>query len=171
MARNSYQYETSPRKIQPEYNPKKRETKVKKNTNSKKRKEELKQKKIALKQQKVKNYKNIALIISMFLILLAVSYRSSLITEKFNQIQNKKVELSSLEKTNGQLEVEIEESINLGNIEKQAKKGLGMKKMTNDQKVYVNLNNKDYTESTKKDIKNDDNINWFQKFINSILGK
>ena len=155
MARHSYQYETSPRKIQPEYSPKKKKTKVKKEKKEYSRsnkKEELRQKKIALKQEKRRHYKNIALIVCMFLILLAVSYRSSLITEKFNEIQNKKSELASIEKTNGQLEVGIEESVNLGNIEKEAKKNLGMKKISNNQKVYVNLNNEDYTESTKNEM-------------------
>ena len=137
---------------------------------SRNRKEELKQKKIALKQEKRRHYKNIALILCMFFVLLAVSYRSSLITEKFNEIQNKKEQLASIEKVNGQLEVGIEESVNLGTIEKEAKENLGMKKISNNQKVYVNLNNEDYTESTKSEITAEKESNWFQKIMNKILG-
>ncbi len=46
-----------------------------------------------------------------------------------------------------------------------------MEKITNDQKVYINLNNKDFTESKKNDIKSEETVNWFQKILNSILGK
>ena len=173
MARNNYQYGTNPRKIQTEYNPKRKKTKSKKiekrDGNSKI--DNIKQKKIALKNQKRKHHKNIALILAMFLILLAVSYRSSLITEKFNEIQNKKVELAKIEKTNGQLEVGIEENLNLSNIEKEAQKELGMQKMSNDQKKYISLNNKDYTESAKNEIVIEENITWYQKIINKIFGK
>lgn len=167
MARSSYQYETSPRKIQPEYNPKRKKTKNINNAKSERLKRE-KERKIALKQEKRKHHKNIAIIISVFLVFLAVSYRNSLITEKFNEIQDKKSLLASIEKTNGQLEVSIEESINLNNVEKEAKEMLGMQKLSNDQKVYVNLNKKDYTESGKSEITYDEGTNWFENLINSI---
>ena len=170
MARSSYQYETSPRKIQPEYNPKRETTKsTRKPNNEKLRKEKEKQRKIELKKEKRKHHKNIALIISVFLVLLAVSYRNSLITEQFNEIQDKKAQLAAIEKTNGQLEVDIEESINLNNVEKEAEKDLGMQKLSNDQKVYVNLNKKDYTESGTTEITADNNSNWFENLINNIF--
>ena len=47
-------------------------------------------------------HKNIVMILAVFLVLLAISYRNSLITEKFNEIQKKKTELSMIEKANGQ---------------------------------------------------------------------
>ncbi len=171
MASNSYQYGTSPRKIQPEYNPKRKKSNFDNTENKKIKKEQEKQRQIALKQDKIRHYKNIAVILSVFLILFAISYRNSLITEKFNQIQDKKQELSAIEKTNGQLEVSIEESLNLSNVEKSAKKMLGMQKLSNDQKVYVTLPKKDYTESTTKEVTEEQESNWFIKLINGILKK
>ena len=150
MARNDYQYETSPRKIMPDYEPKKQ--KKQKKTAKKVSKEEQAQKRETLQQKKKRYNKNIALIMCVFLVLLAISYRNSLITEKFNEIQNQKEELASIEKTNGQLEVSIESSLNLSNIEEIAEEELDMQKLQNDQKVYVTLPTKDYTESATDEI-------------------
>ena len=147
MARN-YQYGTSPRKLEPEYSPQKKKT----NKNNEER-----QYKNTLKMQKRRHHQNIAMIIGIFLLLLVISYRNSLITEKFNEIQDKKEQLASIEKTNGQLEVNIESSLNLNNVEKEAKKTLGMNKLKDKQKVYVTLPKKDYTETSTENIKIDNN--------------
>ena len=121
---------------------------------------------------KTKNKKRVILVI-VFLILLAISYRNSLINEKFNEIQNKKTELSSIEKTNGQLQVSIEESVNLSSIEQAAKDRLGMKKPDNDQKVYVELEKKDYVETATEEIKEDtkDSNKWYEKILDKIFKK
>ncbi len=171
MPKYNYQYETSPRKVKPEY-----ETK-RKNNQRKKYEEQIKinekQKKEAMKLEKKKHNKNVAFIIAIFLILLAVSYRSSLINEKFSAIQKDKATLSALQKTNDQLEVSIESSLNLKNVEEVAKEKLGMQKLENEQKVYVNLDKKDYIETSTEDIKisKSENTNWFMNIINKIFGK
>ena len=105
----------------------------------------------------------------MFLVLLAISYRNSLITEKFNEIQDKKEELAAIEKTNGQLEVNIEGSLNLNNIEKSAEKKLGMQKLQNNKKVYVTLPKNDYTEATTDEITEEEDSTWIQKLIENIF--
>lgn len=171
MAGNMYEYGTSPRKVQPEYSPKKKTTKKQKSNNKNKqiKKKEQEQKKQMLKLEKRKHHKNIAVIIGIFLILLAVSYRNSLITEKFNQIQNKKQELSSIEKTNGQTEVSIESSLNLKNLEKAAKKKLGMQKLKNNQKIYVTLPKKDYTEAATPVVEAQEDTNWFKNLIEKFF--
>ena len=185
MAGSMYQYGTSPRKIQPEYNPKKypknnpynnpkrKQTNKKKNKqnnkNSKKIKAEEKQRMEQLKREKKIHYQNIAIIISMFLVLLTISYRNSLITEKFNQIQNKKQELSAIEKTNGQTEISIESSLNLKSLEKSAKKQLGMQKLDKDQKVYITLPKKDYTESATPEIETENNTNWLKDLFAKLF--
>jgi len=173
MAGSMYQYGTSPRKIQPEYNPKRKQTNKKKtkqiNKNSKKIKAEEKKRMEQLKKEKKIHYQNIAIIISMFLILLTISYRNSLITEKFNQIQNKKQELSAIEKTNGQTEISIESSLNLKNLEKTAKKKLGMQKLDKDQKVYVTLPKKDYTESALPEVETEQDTNWFKSIFTKLF--
>ena len=105
----------------------------------------------------------------MFLLLLTVSYRNSLITERFNEIQDKKKELAAVQKTNEQTEVSIESSLNLKNLEKSAKKKLGMQKLENNQKVYVTLPKEDYTESATQEIAENNDSNWIENLINKVF--
>lgn len=169
MSVYDYEYGTTPRKLKPEYNPNKKSKKeiqrqIKINEEQKKR---------AMKLEKRKHYKNVALVVAIFLVLLTISYRSSLINERFNEIQKDKEELASIEKTNGQLEVSIESSLNLSNVEEAAKANLGMQKLDNAQKVFVTLEKKDYVEVSSTDIDKENNSNntWYKKIINKILGK
>lgn len=168
MTRNTYQYETSPRKIETEYENKREHKKIKKKQPLSR--EEIRQKQRELKQEKRKQQKNIAIIMGVFLVLLVISYRNSLITEKFNEIQDKKSELAQTQKTIGQLEVSIESSLNLKNLEKSANKKLGMKKLDNNQKVYVTIPKKDYTESAVEEIETKSH-NWFENLIDKIFKK
>ena len=173
MALNNYQYGTSPRKIEPEYSPrkktKKKSTKIstKEKQSRQKRQEQNRQK---IKMQKKMHQKNIAMILVAFFVFLIVRYRNSMINEKFSEIQSKKNKLSSIEKANGQLEVNIEGSLNLGTIGNEAKESLGMGKLNNDQKVYVNLDKKDYVESSL-DKNENESKNWIQIIIDKIFAK
>ncbi len=171
MPRYNYQYETSPRKVKPEYETKRR-------TNQRKKYEEQikineRQRKVAIKIEKKQHNTNVVFILVIFLILLAISYRSSLINEKFSAIQKEKEMLSALQKTNDQLEVSIESSLNLKNVEETAKEKLGMQKLENDQKVYISLDKKDYVETSTEevDITTKENTNWFMQILNKLLGK
>ena len=79
----NYEYGTTPKKEETRYNPnKKRKKDIQKQI---KINEE--QRKKAIKLEKRKHNKNVAFVIAIFLILLAVSYRSSLINERFTEIQ------------------------------------------------------------------------------------
>lgn len=169
MAIFDYEYETSPRKYKTK-EPSKRD-RQKELEEQRRRNEEQRRK--AIRLEKKRHTENVALILAIFLILFTVSYRSSLINERFNKIQNQKSELSAMQKTNGQLKVSIEGGLNLGNIEQQAKDQLGMQKLSNDQKVYVTLDKKDLIEtaSEKESILIDTDIPWYKKIINKILGK
>lgn len=164
---NGYQYETSPRKLQPEYMPNTKKKQVKTTKNNKKN-EINKNKKTTSNKQK-NNKKNKAKAVFYvtigFIILFTISYRNSLITENFNEKENLKSELNSLKKTNEQLQVGIENALNLNTIEQQAKERSGMQKLTNDQKIYVNLDKKDYVQSATEEVIIEDNISWFQKFL------
>ena len=174
MEKFGYEYGATPRKLEPEYGP--RKTKKSKEEFEKQIKINEKQKKEAMKMEKKKHNKNVALVAAIFLILLTISYRSSLINERFNEIQNSKEKLASIQKTNGQLEVSIESSLNLSNVEKSAKERLGMQKLDNGQKVYVTLDKKDYVEGSTEDIditsdSDKSSDSWYKKIINKILGK
>ncbi len=173
MEKFDYEYGTTPRKLEPEYDP--RRIKKSKEEIKRQRKINERQKKEALKMEKKKHNKNVALVAAIFLVLLTISYRSSLINERFNEIQNSKEKLAAIQKTNGQLEVSIESSLNLSNVKNAAKDKLGMQELDNNQKVYVTLDKKDYVEGSSEDIDitNDDNSNdtWYKKIINKVLKK
>ena len=162
-----YQYETSPRKIEPEYK------KEKKKQHIRVVKDLPKQEIKISKAQKIRHRKATLLVIAIFAVLLTISYRNTQINEKFNQMQELKTKLSSLQKENEQLQVSIENSLNFSNIEKQAKEKLGMQKLTNKQTVYVSLPKKDYIESTteKVQISDNKNENWFEKFVDKIFNR
>ncbi len=162
-----YQYETSPRKLEPDY---KRE---KKKQNIKVVKDLPKQDVKLSKEQKKKHRKATLLVLVIFAVLFTISYRNTQINEKFNEVQDLKTELASLQKENEQLQVTIENSLNLSNIEKQAKEKLGMQKLTNKQTVYINLAKEDYIESAteKVEIDDTDNESWIQKIAEKIFNR
>ena len=109
------------------------------------------------------------LAILVFTVLLAISYQNSQITVKFNQMQDQKKKLSAIQKENEQLEINIENSLNIKNIEKEAKEKLGMEKLTNKQTVYVTLPKKDYVESASEKVVVKEERNWLQKIIDYIF--
>ena len=171
-----YQYGTNPRKIEPEYNPNPKTTQ-RQNTNktkSKRRKLEIvkdvpRQEVKLTKEQKTKRTKLIITALGIFVVLLAISYQNSQITVKFNEVQKQKNELASLQKENEQLKVNIENSLNLSNIEKEAKVQLGMQKLTNKQTVYVSLPKKDYVEAAPEKVIIEEEESWFQKIVSKIF--
>lgn len=164
----NFEYGTTPRKEEPRYE----KNKKSKKDYQRQLKINEEQRKNAIKLEKKKHHKNVAYVIAIFFILLTISYRSSLINEKFSDIQNDKQKLASIEKTNGQLEVSIESSLNLSNIEEAAKERLGMKKIDNSQKVFVTLDKKDYVESSEDYTEeSEEDLSWYQKFLNNILKK
>ena len=156
-----YQYETSPKKLQPEYVPTK---KAKKKTNVKPQNT-----KKPSKQQKNKyNYKPVVYIGLAFVMLFTISYRYSLINEEYNSKENIKSKVSAVQKENEQLKVSIENSLNLSTIEKAAEEKLGMRKLDNSQKVYVDLQKKDYIEPATEEIMIEENTSFFNKILTRI---
>ena len=162
MARNYYQYDTNPRKIQTEEQMP-RKNKTRKKSGLKVVKEMPKQQVEVSKEQKRKHVKLTMFAILAFTVLLAISYQNSQITVKFNEMQDQKKKLATIEKENEQLEINIENNLNIKNIEKEAKEKLGMEKLTNKQTVYVTLPKKDYVESATKKVVLKENKTWLQK--------
>lgn len=167
MARNRYEYETSPRKLEPDIQKRKQ-------VQRKKLKivEDLPRQNVKIsKEQKNKQKKLTLIVIGIFVLLLTISYRNSQINEKFNQVQNLKRELSSLQKENEQLKVSIENSLNLNTIEKLAKEKLGMQKLTNKQTIYIDLPKKDYVEPAYEEVVIEKEKNWFEKLVSKIFNR
>lgn len=167
MAEGRYQYGTSPRKIETDY----RKKKEYKKGNLKIVKQLPRQEVKISKEQRKRQIKLTLLVVAIFALLLTISYRNSQINESFNKVQKLKQELSSLEKENEQLNVNIENGLNLNNIEKIAKEKLGMQKLTSKQTVYVTLPKKDYTESASEKIIIEKEKSWIEQLIDKIFNK
>ena len=142
----NYQYGTSPRKLEPKYKTTKKKLEVIKN--------EPKKNGLSKEEKKLRK-KQICLVIAIFALLVTISY----------SIQDLKEDLSNLEKENKQLEIGIEGSLNLNNIEKIATEQLGMQKQTVGQTIYTELPKEDYVEAATEEIRKE-RISFFEQFIN-----
>lgn len=169
MAYNRYQYDTNPRKLQPEYEPIKKKY-PKKSTAKKNTAKKAENKKI-VKQNKKQHKKTVLYVGISFCLLFGICYRNAIISENFKQIKELKSELAVIQKENEQLEVNIESSLNLKNIEQVAKTELGMSKLDPSKTVYINLPREDYIEAATEEVKLTEEKSWFQEIIDMILGK
>ncbi len=162
MAYGEYQFETSPRKLQPEYEPKKKKQ-VKRNVT---KNVETQQNAKKQAKRKVKTeVKMIVWILLGFAIFCVISYRNSLINESFNDKEKLKQDLAVIQKENEQAKVNIENSLNLNTIEKLAKEKLGMQKLNNSQKIYVSLPKKDYIEAATEEIIFTEELSWLEQLL------
>ena len=167
MEPNIYEFSTSPRKLEPELNPKRHKQRKKLKVVEDLPRQEIK----ISKAQKRRQAKLTLTVIAIFALLLTISYRNSQINEKFTQVQSQKKELASLQKENEQLKVNIAHGLNLNNIEKLAKEKLGIQKLNNKQTLYVSLPKKDYVESASEKVVIEKEQNWFENFVNKIFSK
>lgn len=161
-AKQAYQYETSPRKLKPEYDYSKNKQNVSKKNIKKKTTKKVQPK-------KSKRAETVILVAVGFMILLAISYRNTLINEKFSEIKSLKTDLAEITKENEQLEVNIENSLNLNNLEKEAKERLGMQKLTNKQTLYISLPKKDYVEPATEEIIIKEESSWLEDVLSKIF--
>ena len=169
---SKYIYETSPRKLKPDYipNQKKKPIQKKKSTtlkdNNKKQNEKNEQK--TKSSAKGKRIKCILCLLIGFAVLFAISYRNSQIDESFSKLKASEAELSLIQKENEQLEVSIENSLNLSEVERVAREQLGMQKATTAQTRYISLPKQDHVEGAVEEIKLDNNKNIFEIIIEYI---
>ena len=201
-----YQYGTSPRKLNYDYSPyrkqyphkeepvittnRKRSNNTKINTQNK-RTNKIQQdkkdnnnnntrKKQVVKHNKIKNDTNntknskssvkarlklVIYLIAGFSVLFAIGYQNSLINESFSRKEQLRKEMEALSKTNQQIEVGIENNLNLNHIEQAAKEKIGMQKLGNNQKIYVNLPKEDYVAPATEQVIIEDNSNFLQKLV------
>lgn len=160
---NRYQYDTNPRKFEPSYTPRKKNDAKKENTDRLKKIRKQK----AEKKMKTKVIMYVAVV---FTILFTISYRNAQIDESFDKVQDLKTELAAIEKENAQLEVAIESSLNLTNLEQQARSVLGMQKLTNKQTEYISLPKTDYIEPAAEQVVIEENTGMLEK-IGNFLSK
>lgn len=180
-----YQSETSPRKIQTEYRPYKNkysdgksttlQNKAIKTNHSKIEKQPARNTKITYSQNKagVQNKREIkartvVYVALVFSVLFVIIYRNSVINETFSQKEEIKNNVASIEKTNEQLQVSIENNLNLTSIEKEAKERVGMQKLDNAQKVYISLDKRDFVEVAAEEIILEEETNIFERLLKSF---
>lgn len=162
MAYNRYyQYDTNPRKLKPDYEPVKRMYPKK----SSARKEN---KHAELKKTRTFKIKTVFYIAMCFIALFVISYRYSVIDDTYMALKEKKADLAVIAKETTQLEANLESSLNLTKIEEEAKKQLGMQKLSTEQIVYVTLPKTDHVETSSKEIKS---VDYNQNFIMEIINK
>ena len=165
-----YQYETSPRKLEPEYVPVRKKTQ-KQNTKSTQKQTVKTKYQIQKEKKKVerKNHaKQIALVLVIFGMLLAVSYREIHIMEMFNNKKEMENQLALIQKENGQVEKDIkaeESKLDWKIIKKKASEELGMQEAN---KITVDLNKTDNVEKDEKLIK-EDNTSFIEKIIEKLI--
>lgn len=157
MPRTSYQYETSPRKYEPEYTriSSTKEKKVQKKKVAKKNTAKvLAERQKAKKAQEKKNkFIQVVFVIAVFGMLLAISYREISIMEMFNQKKDMESQLAVIEKENGQVQKNIKEEeskLDWNEIKKRATEELGMQTKIG---TPVNLEKTDNVETKTKLIK------------------
>lgn len=164
---NKYQYETSPRKLEPEYTPIKHPYKAKKTTARKVKKASNNNRAKQLKKQQNKAIKYILI---GFAIAFGICYRNSQIDENFAKVQDLKKELAKVEKQNTQLEISIENGLNLNNLEQEAKEKLGMQKLNSKQTTYITLPKNDYIEPAAEEVIINEKESGIKGIINIISG-
>lgn len=168
---NRYVYETSPRKLKPDYIPHEQRSPIQKKKSTTLKTNSKNQKKYSKKTKKElnKKVKCVLYLILGFVILFAISYRNSQINESFSMLKETQEQLALIQKENEQLEVSIENSLNLNDLEQIAREQLGMQKATSSQTKYISLPKKDYVEGATEEIQIEENENFIQKIINYIL--
>lgn len=180
MPRASYQYGTSPRKYEPEYTPRTTSRKTAKQTTNKKDAKKAPKKSDAKKRieqqrtQKAKERKSrtlqVVVVLAIFGMLLALSYREITIMEMFNQKKDLENQLSTIQKENGQVEKSIrqeESKLNWNEIKQTASEQLGMQIKT---AVPVDLEKTDNVETKNTFIKEEE-TNIVEEIIEYFINK
>lgn len=119
---------------------------------------------IKSKKQAVKPRSKVSLVvtaISIFAMLIVISYRYNLISEKNLEVQRQNVILEDATSILATTEINAEQNSNLHYIESYAKQQLGMQKPEKSQIVYINAN-------YDSEVKSLEEQNIFSKLADSI---
>lgn len=91
--------------------------------------------------------------------------RGVIITEKCNEIDKKKSELENTITTNQKMQLEIDKSLNLKNVEEIATNKLNMARPEKYQTIYIKIQQQDFVEKTNG---SPDRINAFVDFFDTL---
>ena len=171
MSRSSYQYETSPRKYEPDYDiPRKRIQQTRKKSSTKKttaKKQTIKTnyqiKKEKKKIEMLNHVKQILIVVGIFIMLLIVSFREISIMEMFNNKKKMENELALVQK-----DIKAQESkLDWNMIKQKATEELGMQEAN---KIAIELDKSDNVEKEVTLIKAD-NTSFLEKLIEKFIIK
>ena len=180
MPRASYQYGTSPRKYEPEYNYPRRtnkKTEVKRTSKKEDAKKTIEKQKAEQKAQKIQKakerkskMKQVIVVGAIFGMLLTVSYREISIMEMFNQTKQMENQLAVIEKENGQVEKSIKEEeskLDWNEIKRRASEELGMQTI---KETKIELDRTDNVEVEHKLIQ-EENQSIIEKIVSFIVNR
>lgn len=117
------------------------------------------------KREQIKKKNNVAVItfiLCIFAMVMVITYRYNLISEKNLETQNLKSELTKVESSLLSSQIEVEQETDLNKIEAYAKQQLGMQKPDKNQTIYV-----DTTEANSS-VEVGESVNTFDKIIEYI---
>ena len=171
MPRIPYQYETSPRKYEPEYTTTRR-TSNQKNKKEIPKKQEIKKntKKVEKSVENKSSIKKLIPVIAIFVMLLALSYREISIMEMFNHKKDLEQQLALIEKENGQVEKtikEVESTLDWNSIRQKATDQLGMQTKA---LIPLELEKTDNVEVENKYIK-EEKVSILEKIVSYFINR
>ena len=170
MARTSYQYETSPRKYEPEYTTRKITKKQAPKVSKKEIEKRLEKERAKKAEERKKKAKQIFVVAFVFVMLLSLSYREIQIMEMFDQKKEQEDKLALIQKENGQIEKNIKEEeskLEWNTIKQRATEELGMEVKTG---IPINLERTDNVETENKYIKEDE-TSWLEKIVSFFVNR
>ena len=170
MARSSYQYETSPRKYEPEYTPKRTTKKQTPKVSKKEIEKRLEKERAKKAEERKKKAKQIISVVVVFAMLLTLSYREIQIMEMFDQKKEQEKKLELIQKENGQVEKNIKEEeskLEWNTIKQRATEELGMEVKTG---IPINLEKSDNVETENTYIKEDE-TSWLEKIVSFFVNR
>ncbi len=170
MARSSYQYETSPRKYEPEYTTRKTTKKQTPKVSKKEIEKRLEKERAKKAEERKKKAKQIIAVGVVFAMLLTVSYREIQIMEMFDQKKEQEEKLALIQKENGQVEKNIKEEeskLEWNTIKQRATEELGMEVKKG---IPINLEKSDNVETENTYIKEDE-TSWLEKIVSFFVNR
>lgn len=168
MQKASYQYGTSARKYEPEYQNRKKENKTITKAKRVSNKTKIQKKKIKKTQERKSKVMQMFMVFAIFGMLLTLSYREISIMEMFNQKKDMENKLATIEKENGQVEksiTEVESSLDWNSIQQKATNELGMQKKSG---IPVDLDKTDNVETNNQFI-NKEKTSILEQIIKTFL--
>lgn len=127
-----------------------------------------KRKKVVVKKQKVKA-KSVMYIISIFIMFMAVVYRTNVISEKNMKVIKLRNKLESVEANLSYTKIKLEQNTDTKEIESYAKQKLGMQKPDKSQIIYIDSSTQSSLIVNEETTFLDKVLNRAKEFIKKIF--